>query len=54
MFSTIREAEAISPMRRPGLRSEIANGWPVFRFGRIFILQNGSILVIDGGTSART
>ena len=53
VFDDPAKAEAISPMRRPGLPMEIANGCLYFASDESSYC-NGSILVIDGGTSART
>jgi len=52
VFDDPAKAEAISPMRRPGLPMEIANGCLYFASDESSYC-NGSILVIDGGTSAR-
>ena len=53
IFDDPATAEAISPMRRPGSPMEIANGCLYFASDESSYC-NGSILVIDGGTSART
>jgi NAD(P)-dependent dehydrogenase (short-subunit alcohol dehydrogenase family) len=52
VFDDPAKAEAISPMRRPGSPMEIANGCLYFASDESSYC-NGSILVIDGGTSAR-
>ena len=52
VFDDPATAEAISPMRRPGSPMEIANGCLYFASDESSYC-NGSILVIDGGTSAR-
>jgi NAD(P)-dependent dehydrogenase (short-subunit alcohol dehydrogenase family) len=52
VFDDPAKAEAISPMRRPGSPMEIANGCLYFASDESSYC-NGSILIIDGGTSAR-
>jgi NAD(P)-dependent dehydrogenase (short-subunit alcohol dehydrogenase family) len=52
VFDDPAKAEAISPMRRPGSPMEIANGC-LYLASDESSYCNGSILVIDGGTSAR-